>query len=254
MDFQTPDHRLLLEGDLASTPDLVPLAPAGRRPGPGTPGGAPRRRPRAGRRARSEERGRIAGAGRGRARSLDEVPLLGRLRRGDASAFAALVTTHEDRMLAVARRFFVEEEDARDAVQDAFLAAHRAIGRFEGQAQLSTWLHRIVVNACLMKLRTRRRRPEQPLVEAPSWSLIADEEDRADLRLERRQTRARLRDAIDGLAEPHRRVLELRDLEGRDTRETARLLGVTPGAVKTRLHRARAALRDRIEGVACAAC
>ena len=86
--------------------------------------------------------------------------LLSGLRAGSDDAFAVLVGTHTGRMLAVARRYLGNEEDARDAVQDAFLSAFRAIDRFEGEAKLSTWLHRIVVNACLMKLRTRRRRPE----------------------------------------------------------------------------------------------
>ena len=68
-------------------------------------------------------------------------------------------------MLAVARRFMRNEDDARDAVQDAFLSSFRALGRFDGDALLSTWLHRIVVNAALMKLRTRRRKPERSIEE-----------------------------------------------------------------------------------------
>src|SRR5215510_12491477 len=88
-----------------------------------------------------------------------EPKLLERLLAGDEQAYEELVRTYGGRMLAVARRFLPVEEDARDAVQDAFLSAFRSISSFEGHAQLSTWLHRIVVNAALMKLRTRRRKP-----------------------------------------------------------------------------------------------
>src|SRR5215217_2188035 len=82
-------------------------------------------------------------------------PLVARLKAGDADAYEELVRLHGGRMLAVARRFLRDDEAARDAVQDAFLSAFRGIGRFDGHAQVSTWLHRIVVNAALMRLRTR---------------------------------------------------------------------------------------------------
>ena len=94
-----------------------------------------------------------------------ESALLERLRAGEAAAFERLVREQGGRMLAVARRFLREDEDARDAVQDAFLSAFRSLDSFEGQAKLSTWLHRIVVNAALMKLRARKRRPEESIEE-----------------------------------------------------------------------------------------
>ena len=95
----------------------------------------------------------------------DDLRLRERLLAGEEGAYEELVRRYGGRMLAVARRFLPVEEDARDAVQDAFLSAFRSIDRFEGHAQLSTWLHRIVVNASLMKLRTRRRHPEQSIEE-----------------------------------------------------------------------------------------
>src|SRR5262245_5089129 len=85
--------------------------------------------------------------------------LVERLRRGDGSAFENLLRRHTGRLLAVARRLLGNEEDARDVVQDAFLSAFRSIDRFDGQAALGTWLHRIAVNAALTKLRSRRRHP-----------------------------------------------------------------------------------------------
>ena len=97
------------------------------------------------------------------AAAADEKVLLERLRAGEDAAYEELVRAYAGRLLAVARRYLPVEDDAQDAVQDAFLSAFRGVDRFEGNAKLSTWLHRIVVNACLMKLRTRRRKPETPI-------------------------------------------------------------------------------------------
>ena len=92
-----------------------------------------------------------------------ESELVARLQAGDQDAFEELVRTYGGRLLAVARRFVRNEADAQDIVQTAYLSAFRALGRFEGDCQLSTWLHRIVVNTALMKLRTRRRKPEESI-------------------------------------------------------------------------------------------
>ena len=88
-----------------------------------------------------------------------ETNLVRGLKAGEEEAYEQLVRLHSGRLLAVARRFLNDPEEARDAVQDAFLSVFRAVDRFEGGALLSTWLHSILVNACLMRLRTRRRRP-----------------------------------------------------------------------------------------------
>src|SRR5262245_46119317 len=95
----------------------------------------------------------------------DEALLLCRIRAGDEDACATLVRQNAGRMLAVARRFLRCEEDRADAVQDAFLSAFRALDSFEGQSTLATWLHRILVNVCLMKLRSRSHRYSQALDE-----------------------------------------------------------------------------------------
>jgi RNA polymerase sigma-70 factor (ECF subfamily) len=159
------------------------------------------------------------------------------------------------RMLAVARRMLRSEEDARDAVQDAFLSAFRALESFQGDARLSTWLHRIVVNACLMKLRTRRRKPEESiedllpgfLEDGHQASPATPWRDDVDALVDRERTRELVRTCIDRLPETHRTILLLRDVEDRDTDETAALLGLSPSAVKTRLHRARQALRTLLD-------
>jgi len=184
-----------------------------------------------------------------------EREFLDRLRAGDEQAFAELVREHGGRMLAVARRFLRSSEDIADAVQEAFLAVFRSLGSFQGSSALSTWLHRILVNACLMKLRTRSRRrecsvedllprfdeagrhagPVRRWMEDPHELLAADE------------ARQVVRRAIGRLPDPLRVVLLLRDIEELDTAETARLLGITQSNVKTRLHRARQALRALLE-------
>ncbi len=184
----------------------------------------------------------------------DESALVARLRGGEEEAFALLVRAHGGRLLATARRFFGCEDDARDAVQDAFLSAHQALAAFQGQARLSTWLHRILVNCCLMKLRSRRRRPEESLEgllpvfdetghEArPSrpWEPLEDE-------MARRQACALVRSLIGQLPESYRTVLLLRDIEELDTAQAAELLGISENAVKIRLHRARQALRALLD-------
>ncbi len=185
----------------------------------------------------------------------DEAAFLAALRAGDDRAYEELVRTHGGRMLAVSRRFLRSEDDARDAVQDAFLNAFRSIDHFEGNARLSTWLHRIVVNAALMKLRTRRRRPEHSIEELLPGFLedghLAEPASEWQKPPEDRVSRAEIRELvlakIHELPEGHRNVLLLRDIEELDTRETAAALVVSPGAVKTRLHRARQALRTLLE-------
>jgi RNA polymerase sigma-70 factor (ECF subfamily) len=187
--------------------------------------------------------------------AAEETSFLALVRAGDERALEAFVRGHIGRMLAVARRFFRQEHDCTDAVQDAFLSAFRSLDQFQGHATLGTWLHRIVVNACLMKLRRQRRTRTVPLDDLlPDFDESGRHErplrpwdDQAHNRLARAETRAQVRACIDRLPEPYREIILLRDIEELDTDETARLLGISPGAVKTRLHRARQALRTLLE-------
>jgi len=177
----------------------------------------------------------------------DESQLLTALRGGSEAAFEHLVKANRARLVAVARRILPEEQDAKDAVQDAFIAAFRSIQHFKGESRLSTWLHRVAVNACLLRLRTRRRRPEHSLGDAHWEALAAPQSANAEQCLQERDDIQRVRSALETLPERHRRILVLRDLEERNTRETAAALSISPGAVKTRLHRARLALRNVLE-------
>lgn len=184
-----------------------------------------------------------------------ESSLVLRLQGGEPEAFETLVRTYSGRLLRVARRFLRDEEDARDAVQDALISAYKSIGRFDAEARLSTWLHKIVVNSALMKLRTRRRHPEESIDELlprfaedghqvpanSEWPMAADEV------LVRDEVRELVRRNIDELPESSRVVLLLRDIEEMSTEETAEKLGISANAVKVRLHRARQALRARLD-------
>lgn len=184
-----------------------------------------------------------------------DADLLEWVRAGDEAAFAELAGLAGPRMLAVARKMMPREEEALDAVQDAFLNAFRSLEKFDGRSQLTTWLHRITVNACLMKLRSRRRRPERPIEELlpafkPDGHQVVGSsrwQDESSAGLSRAEVRELVRRKIAELPEPYRVVLVLRDIEELSTEETAEALGLTPNAVKTRLHRARQALRGLLD-------
>jgi len=177
-----------------------------------------------------------------------------RLRQGDAAVWEETVRVHAGRMLGVARRLLRNEDDAIDALQEAFLQAFRSVDRFRGDCLLSTWLHRIVVNACLAKLRRASRSREKGIEDllpafaedghrarpVEPWTPAVDD-------VEREEVRARVRALIARLPLGHRAVLILRDIEELPTGETASILRISENAVKVRLHRARLALQGLLE-------
>ena len=185
----------------------------------------------------------------------DDAAFVERLRTGDERAFEQLFLAYGGRMLRVARRILRNEEEARDAVQDAFISAFRSICRFEGASRLTTWLHRIVVNACLMRLRGKRGHEEvdiEPLLpkfkedghqvqSSQPWRELSDAE------YERIELKAIVRGCIDRLPETYRTIVLLRDVEELSTEEAAEALGISVPAAKVRLHRARQALRTLLD-------
>ena len=202
----------------------------------------------------------------------DDRALLAAHVAGDPDAFGELVRRHRDRLWAVALRTIGDREDAADAVQNALVSAFRNASSYRGDAAVSTWLHRIVVNGALMKLRTRRRKPEESIEELlPAFLEDGHHVDsfcswaaQADRLLEHKQMRQAVRAAIAELPDTYRAVLVLRDIEDMTTDEAAAALGITSNAVKIRLHRARQALatlvrrrmgnrseRGGIEGTSC---
>jgi RNA polymerase sigma-70 factor, ECF subfamily len=153
---------------------------------------------------------------------------------GDPDAFGTLVRRHQDRLWAVALRTLGDREEAADALQDALVSAYRRAATFRGEAAVTTWLHRVVVNACLDRVRRRATRPTIPLPEqAP-----------ADRRDDHAATETRLdvQAALATLPEHQRTALVLVDMHGMPVAEAAAVLGVAPGTVKSRCARGRAAL------------
>lgn len=176
--------------------------------------------------------------------------LVARLRAGDEGAYEVLVRENAEHLLGTARRLLGSEAEAGDAVQETFLAAFKAMATFDGAAKLSTWLHRIAVNVCLMRLRSQRRRPEELLAD-----LLPDFDDDGgwaepsgvwgspvEAQVYGAELRCLVRRCCEALPDGYRQVLMLRLVEGLDTEEVSARLGVTANAVKIRLHRARQAL------------
>lgn len=179
---------------------------------------------------------------------------LAALRAGDPRAFRALVERYQERLYNFAARMCRHREDAKDVLQDTLLSAARALKDFRGEGKLSTWLFRIAANACRKMRRRGAFEPERELSleefmpgPGPEGQLeIADWQDTPDAALERARQREGLEAAIAELPLLYREVLLLRDVEGLSTEATAEALGLTEAAVKTRLHRARLFVRQRL--------
>ena len=187
--------------------------------------------------------------------NLDEAALLARMQAGDDDAFEVCVRTYCSRLLVVARRILRSEEDANDAVQDAFLSAFKGISQFKGQSRLGTWLHRILVNAALGRLRHLQRHPEKSIEDLlPHFGEGEHQIDppvpwkaAPETAVQDHETHELVHHCINQLPESYRTVLLLRDIEGLATEEAALQLGTSTAVVKTRLHRARQGLRTLLD-------
>jgi RNA polymerase sigma-70 factor (ECF subfamily) len=167
-----------------------------------------------------------------------DADLLARHVSGDPDAFGELVARHRDRLWGVALRTLGNPEDAADALQDALLSAYRGAAGFRGKSAVTTWLHRIVVNACLDLVRRRSARPTQPLPDepaAPATDAIGD-----------RETALAVTAALRTLPPDQSAAVVLVDIEGFSVDEASQILGVPTGTVKSRCARARARLAERL--------
>ena len=171
---------------------------------------------------------------------VDDRALLSRHVAGDREAFAELVRRHQDRLWRVALRTLGSQDDAADAVQDAFLSAYRAAAGFRGESAVTTWLHRIVVNACLDQARRRQARPTSPL----EGSAAADRP-APDL-LGSRETAAEILAALRRLPVEQAAAIVLVDVEGYPVADVAEILEVPVGTVKSRCARGRARLAETL--------
>jgi|SRR5690625_2509424 len=176
---------------------------------------------------------------------LADRELLTRHAEGDEQAFAVLVRRHRERLWAVAVRIMADREEASDALQEAFLSAFRAAGRFRGEAQVSTWMHRIVVNACHDRLRRRKVRPATP-TEGETLDVMANDQDMRSGgthdHASRTETRIVVRDALEALPHDQRIALTLVDMLGYRVEEAADILEVASGTIKSRCARGRSKL------------
>ena len=175
-----------------------------------------------------------------------EAVLVERAKAGDRYAFEELVRRHADRLYAVVLRFVADGDEAQEVTQEAFLRAWRSIARFEGRSAFFTWLYRIGINEA--KRRAGRRPPvpivsldDEPVPEAPDWS------EAPETRSDQRDLRGVLERAIRGLPVEYRATIILRDVEGLSTREAAEVMDLGEAAFKSRLHRARLAVRRAVD-------
>jgi RNA polymerase sigma-70 factor (ECF subfamily) len=179
--------------------------------------------------------------------TCDERQLVERSQAGDRVAFEELVRRHADRLYAVVLRFVADADEAEEVTQEAFLRAWRSIDRFERRSRFFTWLYRIGINEA--KRRSERRPPagavgsieDSPIEEAPDWS------EAPEFRTEQVQLRGVLEDAVRALPLDYRAPLILRDVEGLSTQEAAEVMGLGEAAFKSRLHRARLAVRRAVD-------
>jgi RNA polymerase sigma-70 factor (ECF subfamily) len=195
-----------------------------------------------------------AGTGGDSAADSDsDAALLARHVAGEHDAFGELVARHRDRLWAVALRTLGDREEAADALQDALVSAFRSAHTFQGRSAVTTWLHRIVVNACLDRARRSAARRTRPLDQEPAQEALLGLDEGADVSAERGELRRELGSALATLPEDQRAALVLVDMQGYPVAEAADILGVPVGTVKSRCARGRARLLPLTEHLRAAA-
>jgi RNA polymerase sigma-70 factor (ECF subfamily) len=177
--------------------------------------------------------------------------LAARAAHGDSAAFEALMRRYNRMLFRTARAILRDDAEAEDALQEAYIQAYRALGSFRGDAELSTWLARIVANEALQRLRKRARRAEivplQPAADAELEQVSDTDRDKApEMSAARAEMRRLLESQIDALPDAYRAVFMLRAVEELSVEETAAVLGLEPATVRTRLFRARSMLREAL--------
>jgi len=187
-----------------------------------------------------------------------ELALVARLRDGDVEALEAVMTRYAPRVYRLAFGITRNDADAEEVVQDVFWSVFRKIGSFEGRSGFGTWIYRVTANAALIKRRGKRAQIEVYLEDwLPTFKedghregdralLLADWSDSPEAELTSRETQALVRRAIAALPGPYQVVVLLRDMEGLPNEEIAEIVGETVASVKSRLHRARMALREQL--------
>lgn len=174
---------------------------------------------------------------------MNELQLINRARAGDGEAFGALVEQYRDNVYRLAYRMCGNAHDADEAAQEAFVAAWRALPNFRGEAKFSTWLYRLTTNAAIDLMRREKRHRTASEEDVPE---LADETDSPQQQVERTEQRETVQKALSSLSEEYREVLLLRYMQELDYTEIAAALSLPAGTVKSRLNRAKAALKKAL--------
>jgi RNA polymerase sigma-70 factor (ECF subfamily) len=185
---------------------------------------------------------------------LQDQALIDKINGGDFQAFEALVNRYEGKVYRLAMRMLRNQQDAEDALQETFLQVYRGLKSFEGRANFSTWLFRLATNVCLMKIRHRGTEPAGmvpledflPQHEKGNQPSLQEWPEKPEEILLTKESRGKMMEALDQLPPDYRAVFILRDIEGLSNAEAGEALGISVAAVKSRLHRARIALRGML--------
>lgn len=177
----------------------------------------------------------------------DDLDLVSRARAGDNDALEALIRKYQRWVFTLAYRMLGDRADAEEMAQEIFLKVYRALGRFKGDARFSTWLYRIATNHCLNHLESRRRRVRSESNPGHPVDQVSDPTPRPDDLVERADVRVLVQQALLRLTPEHRTILVLRELQGLAYEEIGELLGLESGTVRSRLHRARLELKERLK-------
>jgi len=175
--------------------------------------------------------------------------LVARFLQGEKEAFDTLVERYRSKVTRLAMRFTRDPDEAEEIQQEVFLAVYQKLGQFKGNSAFSTWLYRVTVNASLMRLRARPNRELIPLDSFGEEPVLKDEDDQPGVydHIITEQSLARIENAITPLPDEFKTVIILRDIEGFSNEEAAEIMDLSVAAVKSRLHRARSCLRERLK-------
>ncbi|MFH1825209.1 MAG: sigma-70 family RNA polymerase sigma factor [Candidatus Firestonebacteria bacterium] len=178
-----------------------------------------------------------------------DIVLVNQLKGGKTTAFNQIVLKYKDKVFNTAYRFLGNYQDANDLTQECFVSVHNGIKNFRGESSLSTWIYRIAVNACKNKLKSLERRKDFKTLSLKEKILdIKDNNSPVEL-FERKELENKVQNAIDSLPEDWKETVILRDIEGLTYEEIAKILGCEVGTIKSRIHRARMSLRDKLKEV-----
>lgn len=180
----------------------------------------------------------------------DEKKLVQKCKKGDIESFELLIANHQKKIFNIAFRMLRNTEDASDIAQEVFLKAYKSISKFKETSSFSTWIYRIAVNTCIDEIRKRKKVVLYSLdstIQSEDGELPAQWEDegpRPDTIVENREMKSAVKKAVESLSEDHKTIIVLRDMDGFSYEEISELLDCSLGTVKSRINRARKALKD----------